>query len=78
MAKSYTVQSVDAVAKTMVVQFNQDGDSLTLNIPVPVGSATVDDQVTTYWPTTDFARRADATAKVSAAEAAIGQVVAVN
>lgn len=71
--KNYTVVSVDATSKTMTVAFTQDDVTLTYNVPVPTATETMDGVVQSYWPSAEFARRADAGAQVAAAQAIIGQ-----
>lgn len=73
MVMSYKVLSVDPAAKTMIVEFDQDGDTMVLNVPIPAAGVTIDAQVQSSWPSADFARRAGNAAQVAAAESIIGQ-----
>jgi hypothetical protein len=77
MTKTYAIISVDATAKTMVVEFTQDGVMLTLNEPAPPTDVLLDQHIVNIWPTFAFAQRASI-ADVDAATAAIGNIVEIT
>lgn len=50
MAKSYTVKSVNSANNSMVVEFKEDSNTISLNMQLPTAGQSVADAVQALWP----------------------------
>lgn len=76
MARSYTVLAVNPSDKSIVVNFINGADALTLALHAPPQGADANAWIMGYWPSSEFSRRAGQI-DAAALDAMIGQAVVI-